>query len=420
MRTRVLAPLAAGVVLLSLVAYVAVRVPESESSPDGRSVSGSASTATNLIEEVYGRFDTDLPGRGVTDYPGATVEDIPKSYAMIVLAELERSRRGIRPDLANLARPAARWLLDNAALNVNGTVGWGLPVAWDAYGDGSENPADTVYSISTGIAADALITWMETDPGAPSDEIITTVSEALEAFARAPTTPDGLLPYSLQGSDQPYDTFNSAAYLAGQMQRFAKYADPPLRKRLKDSADATVASLVRSHLTSPTRSWYWQYSLQEDNSNDMPHAGYIIDGLNTYVREDGALSGQVDLPRVVGHLQDFFEKSGRPRAWPTFQTNLDRPPRLYDVGIALHLTCSEPALASLTDDLLGVIDTYRASNDAGFYKYPVGTPDQQALVVNEYEAYLWRGLVSCASERLARSGADGPLQHGGGSVPPVA
>lgn len=428
MRTKIMAVMVLGAIVVLLFGSLALRdsSPTAENERDPRVPEGPSG---NLLDEVYARFDPAFPGRGVTDYPGATVEDIPKSYAMIVLAELERSRHGIRPDLPNLVRPAGRWLLDNAALNDDGAIGWGLPVAWDAYGDGSENPAGTVYAISTAIAADALITWMEADPNAPNDEIIATVSTALDTFARAPATPDGLLPYSLQPSDQPYDTFNPAAYIAGQMQRFAKYvSDPELEERLTSSADATVASLLRNRQTSPSKAWWWRYSIQETNANDMPHATYIIEGLRTYVREGGALSSKVDLPRVVSHLRDFFEAGGRPRAWPTFQSDIDRPPRLYDVGIALSLACSEPEIAPLSGKLMDTVDSYRAPGNAGFLKFPVGTPDQDALVVNEYEAYLWRGLVACIVGDLTGAGGDGARPQsadpssaaraaGGGAVP---
>lgn len=391
LRWKPLVILSASSVVVTLLLLPSVRSNPSQSTP----------SVPPLIDSVYARFDPRFPGRGVTDYPGNTVEDIPKSYAMILLAELDRRRHNIRPDLPNLARTAGRWLLDNAHLNADGATGWGVPVAWDAYGDGSENPENTVYSISTAIVADALISWMEASPRAPERRIVRTLSAALDEFARARRTPDQLLPYSLERSDRPYDTFNSAAYLAGQMQRFAKYAtSPALARRLERAADATVASLVRNHRTSPTNSWYWQYSKQEKTANDMPHASYIIDGLRTYVRESGRLAGRVDRRAVVRHLRDFFDGSGRPRAWPFFQRDIDLPPRLYDLGIALHLTCTEPTLGALTGRLRATIHSYRSRD--GFLKFPEGTPDQQALVVNEYEAYLWRGLVSCAKATRIR------------------
>lgn len=405
MRSKFLVGTVLGAVVLALVVALALRDPGPDR-PGGAGAPSGDGSRSALLTEVHARFDPEHPGRGVTDYPGATVGDIPKSYAMIVLADLERRRHGIRSDLPDLVEPAGRWLLDHATEAEDGAVGWGLPVAWDAYGEGSENPAGTIYSISTGIAADALLSWLEADPEAPAEEILQTVGTALDNFAGAPRTPDGLIPYSLEAADRPYDTFNSAAYVAGQMQRFAAYADSALARRLTGAADATVDSLVRNHRTSRDGHWYWRYSLQETNANDMPHASYIVDGLRTYVREGGALADEVDLPRALGHLEEFVDDAGRPRAWPALQDDIDRPPRLYDVGMALSLACSEPTLAGVADTLLPTIDGYRAPDGSGFLKFPVGTPDQDALVVNEYEAYLWRGLVACTADELSRDGAD--------------
>src|SRR5690606_16494538 len=120
--------------------------------------------------------------------------------------------------------------------------------------------------------------------------------------------------------DRQYDTFNSAAYLAGQMQRFAKYASSAeIAVRLRASADATVASLFRHRLLSPKGTWYWNYSIQEHISNDFAHASYIVTGLQTYVREDGGLSEQIALGLVVGHLADFSSDDRQLRGWPAFE-----------------------------------------------------------------------------------------------------
>ncbi|MET0526017.1 MAG: hypothetical protein ABWZ91_14525 [Nocardioides sp.] len=407
MRTKTTAALsvAAVVVLLAVaVATWAAWSPTAGPPPEAlREPTESTTKSADLLDDVHARLDREHPGRGVIDYPATGEHDMPKSYAMILMAELERDRHGIRPDLPSLVRPAGEWLLANADRERNGAIGWGLPVAWDAAGDGSENPADTVYSISTAIAADALMSWMETDPEAPSEEIVATLSRALDTFARAPTTPAGLIPYSLQASDRPYDTFNSAVYLAGQMQRFVQYASQPaLARRLTESADSTMVSLLKHQKTSPSGAWYWNYSVQDDYANDMPHASYVIEGLRTYVREEGSRAGQVDLPRVVRHLRDFFPEGSKPRGFPTFQEDVDFPPRLYDLGIALSLTCSEPQLAPLTDALMATVDTYRDPDGEGFLKYPVDTSGQEPLVVNEYEAYLWRGLVACAADETTR------------------
>lgn len=345
-----------------------------------------------LLPEVYARFDAAHPGRGVADYPGNTAVDIPKGYASVLMAELQRTRNGIEPQLSSLATVSGRWLLDNARLDSSGRAGWGVPVAWDAYGDGSVNPANTVYSISTGIVVDALLDWMETDPAAPGDEILATVEESLLAFANR-RSPSGLLIYSLQESDQKYDTFNSAAYLAGQMQRFTKYSNERVAAQLKSAADATVRSLIDHHYVSPDGGWYWKYSIQDNIVNDLAHASYIVDGLETYVAEGGKLAGEINISAVVNHLKEFVDGDAV-RGWPIMQTNLARPARLYDIGMALVMGCRHTSLRHLAEVAQRNVDRYRRKD--GFTRNPV-VDGKDELVVNEYEAYLWRGLIACST-----------------------
>src|SRR5262245_40059249 len=75
-------------------------------------------------------------GYGATDYPGNLEEHIPKAYAAVLMAEVNRARMtgGV---LSPQGIAAGKWLLDNADLNGDGVVGWGIPIAWDAYGDGT-------------------------------------------------------------------------------------------------------------------------------------------------------------------------------------------------------------------------------------------------------------------------------------------
>ena len=359
--------------------------------------SGDPRPSRDLLNRVYERFNPEAPGRGLLDYPENPVADIPKGYAMILFAELERSRHGIAPERPNLAHVAGTWLLNNSKLDPAGIVGWGVPAAWDAYGDGSINPANTAYSISTAIVVDALLNWMETDPSSPGERILTTVHAALKTFAPSHLrTPSGLLPYSLIETDRRYDTFNSAAYLAGQMQRFAKYGGSD-RRLFEDAADATISSLVQHRQLSDNGRWYWRYSIQEDVSNDLAHASYIVSGIETYVAEGGALSHKIDLKAVLGHLGEFVDGEAV-RAWPKFQTNINSPSRLYDIGMALTFACRNPELSALSERAKAAIPSYW--NGDGFARYPP-TSESRDIVINEYEAYLWRGLVACEVAKAA-------------------
>ncbi|CAD7050821.1 hypothetical protein RHAB21_04221 [Pseudorhizobium halotolerans] len=350
-----------------------------------------------LLSDLYNRFDPEKPGFGTADYPGFDAVDIPKAYAQVLLAEVERNRHGLLPEFPSLAAVSGRWLLDHDDIDGDGIVGWGVPIAWDAYGDGSENPANTVYTISTAIAVDALMTWMERDPTSPKAEIFETVTAALRPFTNPRLrSPSGLMPYSFQDSDLVYDTFNPAAYMAGQLQRFSLLTDDvELREALRSVADNTVQVLLDQHrVNEATGSWYWHYSIQEDVANDLPHANYIIDGLMKYRHYGGRLGNRIDMEAALSHLREFSDtEAGYVRAWPKLQKNIDRPARTYDLGIAMSLTCAAPGMADLSPVLAAELPKYRDAD--GFLKYPKGTNFADELVVNEYEAYLYRGIVDC-------------------------
>ena len=369
-----------------------------------------------LGADLHGRVNPEHPGRGTTDYPGNTSEDVPKSYAMVLLAELDRVDTGLKPDSKNMAPAAGRWLLDHADENGDGVIGWGVPVAWDAYGDGSINPANTEYTISTAIVVDALLSWSERDADAPWQEIMDTIDRSLQPYLnKAMRTPSGLAPYSLQVVDRPYDTFNPAAYLAGQLQRFSRKTQDPVRQmQLRHVADDTMRSLLEHRKNSAQDGrWYWNYSVQEEVPNDLPHAGYIIDGIRTYIAYGGLLGEQFDRFAVLAHLRDFPVGGETVLAWPQFRRDVTMPARSYDLGFALHLVCSESSVSDLRDTMLSILPRYR--NEQGQYtKYPAGTEGQAVLSVAEYEAYLYRGVLSCLSalQKSAgpKAGADRLLQ----------
>ncbi|MBL8326665.1 MAG: hypothetical protein JNJ89_17065 [Rubrivivax sp.] len=388
--------------------------------------------ATTHTSEIHAALDPARPGHGTTDYPGHAEGHVPKSYAMVLLAEVERQGSGWRSGQANLARAAGEWLLTHADENGDGVVGWGLPVAWDAYDDGSVNPANTEYTISTAIVIDALLGWAERDPEAPLARIRRTVQAAIEPYLEpARWSPSGLAPYSLSAADRRYDTFNPAAYLAGQIQRASLgVADPQRRARYLASADATMRAVLRHRQLAPVSGhWYWSYSVQQPTlPNDLPHAGYMIDGIRAYIEHGGRLADEFDWVAVLAHLGDFRGTEKDPeavRAFPGFRPRIALPARAYDLGFALHLACTESRMAHLAPWLVKAVGRYR-TEAARYLKYPVGTPAGLAtapgLVVNEYEAYLYRGLTACAlAPGVPASGAAASgVGAGANSVAPAA
>lgn len=196
-----------------------------------------------LHKDLRAKLDPAFPGRGTTDYPGNTVDDVPKGYAMILMAELAGNRPSAT-SISALAKASGKFLIERADERKDGFPGWGVPLAWDPYGDGSTNPAHTKYSISIGIVIDALLDWIAADPEAPKARVLELVRVSIVPYLRdGALSPSGLLPYSLEAVDRPYDTFNSAAYLAGAIQRYTTFeTDPQMKARMQAVVDKTVAA----------------------------------------------------------------------------------------------------------------------------------------------------------------------------------
>jgi hypothetical protein len=347
-----------------------------------------------ILRKVMGSIDQDHPGRGLADYPSDEPVDVSKSYALVLLGAIEEARSKNLKEVNALGVKSGNWLVENSDANSDGVIGWGVPVAWDAYGDGSINPENTEYSISTAIVVDALLGWIEYVDDATRAEVLVLVESALEPYlSESMRTPAGMLPYSLMVGDRKYDTFNSAVYLAGQMQRFAVITPrPELKEALESAADSTMLALINhKKVAEDSGSWYWNYSIQEDNPNDLPHAGYIIEGVLTYIDNRGKLASSFDRDSIFQHLNDFFGEDGKIRGWPVFRPDITTAPRLYDLSIASQLMCRFSSREA-GNFFLSSVSAYEAP-EGGYLKYPYSTEANRQVA--EYESYLYRALLAC-------------------------
>lgn len=341
--------------------------------------------AVNNYSSLVSKFNVEFPGRGVVDYPPFSEGDIPKSYAMVLSSELIRAKATKTP-LSQIGLVSGGWLLQNVVKGVHS--GWGLPVEWDAFGDGSVNSTLTIYTITTAIVIEALLNWYEFDDGAPKEKILQLVSFVLNPFVKDKINSiSGLYAYSNAPNDAKYDCFNPAGYLLGQMQRFAKITG---KMEYANSADKNVKIFIEHKKISLSGAWYWNYSVTENNPNDLPHATYIYLGLKEYVKRGGTLSSQIDLKKIEDHFTEFRNFWSGWHAWPFFQKmDLNPKPRLYDLGIALFAfsTAGDKRLNKYAEELYSLSSDYRG--DDGLYKY---RPDVDRII-NEYNAYLLLGFA---------------------------
>ena len=344
-----------------------------------------------VLDELRSSFDLAQPGFGVIDYPGHPKGNVAKAYAMVLQAEVRRATATGRP-LSELGKNASQWLRDSVSTDDQGYKGWGLPAPWDAFGDGSENPTNTLYTISVALCIEALLDQAEYDDQAPREAILAIVDTVLAPFVQGVfNSPSGMVAYSAEPADRGYDCFNPTAALAGQLQRYAAlFPQRTLAGACRNTADRTMLVLLEQVQVTTDQHWYWFYSVTERVPNDLPHATYIIRGVRDYLRYRGTHSERFDLEAVHGHLNDFKDPD---RAlgwlqWPVLRKDLETlpPPRLYDLGIALRY-CVEMGeerwateLAQLSQDYLGA---------DGLYRKCIGCDEH----INEYDATLLNGLT---------------------------
>ncbi len=74
---------------------------------------------------------------------------LARAARVFAASDPARSRR-----YATVATQIADYLVQHDALAHDGRLGWGLPAAWDAFGDGTVNPRYQVYAFQT-----ALVSW---------------------------------------------------------------------------------------------------------------------------------------------------------------------------------------------------------------------------------------------------------------------
>ena len=350
----------------------------------------------DIYKNVKKILSIDKPGFGKSDYGNFDIVSIPKAYAMFLSAELMRYKQKGPTYNLTMALNSGNWLLNNSDLNQNDITGWGVPVAWDAFGDGSINEANAEYTIATGIVINALMDWIEYAPEtAPKTKIIAIIKNAISPYLKESIySTSGLYNYSLKISDRKYNCFNAAIYMAGQMQRYTQFiSDKSLKNKIQISVDKVMAATLQYKKLDPKGGWYWSYSIEEGVANDLAHACYIVDGILTYIQSRGNLGKLFNSKAVLQHLDYFSNENGtqwyfKPSFYSDFLKEKTISPRLYGIGMIMHILSKYTDKTLKIKNLATFISKYKISD--GLYSRWI----DEDIVITEYLTYLLYGLSS--------------------------
>lgn len=209
---------------------------------------------------AYEKGDIDAP-----DYYSATSADVRAYYLMAYTWNA-----GIP---AEKKREQAERLYDDlmARANTNGScIGWGLGVELDAFGDGSVNPADTIYLYTTARVTRALIEAHDAGlinvPEETYRKIACSFKTLFHFDAKEPR-----LQYSDNANDAGYLVYNTVADLADAVTR--------LSNKLQDNDLPAMATQACGLLVERTHDNGYLPYFEGHTSTDPTHHAMALNGL---------------------------------------------------------------------------------------------------------------------------------------------
>lgn len=368
-------------VLIGLLVLFAWFFWHAPSSPSAHDAMEHCTLANRQLQRLLPKIDLKHPGYGFDHYAKATVHNA-EAYAIMASVFTQLGMR-------EAAQNSAEWLVQNGIKP--GGFGWGIPFAWDAFGDGTINPQETIYGVSVALAARALLDVCE---AFGHTDYCNAAFAALDHYMRFWTgeSDGGYFWYSNQKHDA-IDVHNVNALLAAQYARAGKISGRPDFMQIADQA---ARHIWRSRVENELGIW-WPYSSQNTIPNDLVHAVMMIEGMREYSKYGG---GDFPIDRMHQYLNLFLSEQKIPefaRHQELPKDLLKRPARVWGVSALITETASinSPQIIARTLSLLG-----RYQEPSGNYRL---TPEKSETAPL-FDAYAARALATVLNTPNCSSG----------------
>jgi hypothetical protein len=254
-----------------------------------------------------------------------TIEEQPMTYGLVLSAESLHFRATHGEESRRRIRKAVRWLLDNQDLDKDGKPGWGLPQPWDAFSDGTLNPTNQPYTITTAIVLNGLMDsltlddfWSRTERK-EVDAVMAKVAMRWCKEIWSKGYGGGYFWYSPSAVDDIF-AVNSPSMFTGSLARllrdhgdaFSRSERALVQSRADDMARAIVSTV---ELRQGLPFWDYRPNYKPQQPNDLLHHIYTLWGIETY-RDCG---GRIKLPwtrdQAIASVDEFW-KDGQIMEYP--------------------------------------------------------------------------------------------------------
>jgi len=305
---------------------------------------------------LLARFPADLHGGGIDPYGFSSgLEEQPMTAALALSAEALHERAFPNPASRDYVRTAALWLLEYADADGDGRPGWGLPDPWDAFGDGSVNPAHQPYTITTALVLNAILDalrcpslWTEEEK-ARMDRVLSDVALRWCRGAWTDTESGGFFWYSPNPADA-YFVPNVSSMFLGSLARLLSEQRSALEKAKAVLFEEKTGKAAREIIAKMQRregAPFWSYIVWPSDSgrpetpNDLVHQAYTLWGMEIYRSSPGGSRLPWSRRQSLASLEAYREDSriyNYPRFLPSgsdFQAMRSEPAVLWGAGMML-------------------------------------------------------------------------------------
>jgi hypothetical protein len=362
---------------------------------------------TSEYMSLLEKFPLDAQGKGFDPYFTSVETHQATTYAQVLSSESFHYKNSPNIESRQRITKAVSWLLENADLDGDGKPGWGLPFAWDAFGDGSINPVNQPYTIDTAIVAIGLMDALEIE-GFWSDEekqqIILCLHNVFtrwcnEAFTELDAN-TGYYWYSTNQADN-FNVINVSSMFAGVQQKFIRFYGYILSKEeldLYNHCMDSVARMISENAFFLFDCPYWIYNSSDrltPITNDLVHHVYILFGMEMYRANGGKellswtiKQGVESLDLFLVHSELFNYPQDLLFSNPLINSN--DPANLWGIGMTMayviksgdiekYEQCNQIVLSKY--GIFPDVTIYPTDNSAGVPFYP------------RYAAHLLYGLA---------------------------
>lgn len=347
---------------------------------------------------LLSNYDASTAGKGLDSGERDTVMHYPMAYAVYASAEAIRAAQPGHPDALGNSLTAGMWLARNSDLDEDGEVGWGLPFAWDAFSDGTVNPAHTEYAITTAIVMHALADVIAALDARghgfreERDKMVEALVAAGRAFVekrRYEETESGISFWYSHLPCDAYHVLNITSMFSAALECAAKYADEERAKSFRSLA-ARGIEYVNARANRINEIVRWNYYGDaapkglSDKPNDLVHASYVVAGLQLYGEASGRPQHLAE-PGAAG-LVTFYGAKDVCEFPP--EARRCRPARLWGAGYALYTLCLVPDFSTETPNSCKALNVYKAKQGRLGFR-----PDERIIYVRQ-ETHALLGLAA--------------------------